>query len=780
MFGKIFVFLAFASALSAVLGYLLSAGKRDNLIKTARYSYYFLVLLIIITSVIHLSNILAHNFQITYVWQYSSKELPDFLLASTFYAGQEGSFLLWSLMVTLVGYFLIPYAKKHNYEWAVMGIYSLIIAFLTLILIFKSPFEYIWETFPNEGLTHSFMPENGRGLNPILQNYWMAIHPPILFVGYAAMTVPYAFAIAGLIKRDYRNWINVSMPWTLFATGILGFGIMLGGFWAYETLGWGGFWGWDPVENSSLLPWMIAITLVHTLLVQRKTGGLIKTNLILAILSFILVLYATFLTRSGILGETSVHSFADPGKFIYGLLVIFQISFLVLGVAAILYRLKDISKNKLEFSPSSREFILSLGSVMLLVSAVVIFLGTSWPIITEILGITKSSVEIEFYNTWNLPIIIGILFLNGASIYLQWKSTDIQSFRKNIIIALIIATIPTVIIIIFGVTQLGLIILTIASIFALYINAQKISKVIKRKPGSTGAYIAHAGLAIMMFGVLASGPMSKTENLSLDYGVTKSALGYNFTFIGKEQIEKQYTDREKYQYLVEVERNGSKTILTPIVNWSDFNQREAPFLEPSINTIFTGDLYVSPHNVETKLDIPYIILQKGENDVLVSDDTIKITFQKFDMSKIMNDQETQAAHLGAIIDLTYNEFSYTDTVFTELDMSTGNSEAIWRQIPNTEFEIGFLHFIQNRENMPMSKAVIAMKKIDTPLPEPREVLNIEATFKPFIWLVWVGVVGVFIGMMFSIAKYRRRTTPVQVEPTIQFDEVKITEQQYNH
>ncbi len=773
MIGKIFVFLAFASAISAVLGYLFSVGKRENLIKTARYSYYALLVMILIISIIHLSNILAHNFQVTYVWQYSSRELSDFLLASTFYAGQEGSFLLWSLMVALIGYFLIPYARKHNYEWAVMGIYSLILTFLTIILIFKSPFEYIWETFPDEGLTPSFMPENGRGLNPILQNYWMAIHPPILFIGYSAMTVPYAFALAGLIKRDYKNWINVSLPWTIFATGILGFGIMLGGFWAYETLGWGGFWGWDPVENSSLLPWIIAVTLVHTMLVQRRTGGLIKTNLILSIMSFVLVLYATFLTRSGVLGDTSVHSFADPGKFIYALLVIFQITFFTLGISAIILRLKDISRQKLEFNPSSREFILSLGSVMLLVSAAVIFLGTSWPLITEILGVTKSSVEIEFYNTWNLPLIIGILLLNGASIYLSWKSTDLKNLKRNIITALIVSAIPTIIIIAFGVTQIGLIILAYSSIFALYINSKKIIKIIRQKPRSIGAYLSHAGLAIMMLGVLASGPMSQTDHLSLKLGEKQTTLGHHFTFIGKEQIEKQYPDREKYQYLIEVERNGSKTILTPIVNWSDFNAREAPFLEPSIKTIFTGDLYVAPLNVETRLEIPYVIVQKGETAIFEDFDNAKLSFVKFDMSQIMQEQTTHIAKLGAVIELQLSDTAYTDTLYTSLDMHTGNSDAIWKTIPNSNFEIGFLYFIQNRENMPLSKAVIAIKEINASLPEPTEAINLEITFKPFIWLVWVGVIFIFAGMMISITKYQKKNQPEPVKSISKAEEVKI-------
>ena len=166
----------------------------------------------------------------------------------------------------------------------------------------------------------------------------------MLFIGYAAMTVPFVFALAGLIKKEFHEWINIALPWTLAASALLGLGIMLGAFWAYETLGWGGFWGWDPVENSSLIPWLTSVALIHTMLVQRKTKGLIRTNFALAIISFVLVLYATFLTRSGILGDISVHSFGEPGKLVYTLLMGFQITFTLIAVLVFIIRFKDISK----------------------------------------------------------------------------------------------------------------------------------------------------------------------------------------------------------------------------------------------------------------------------------------------------------------------------------------------------------------------------------------------------------------------------------------------------
>ncbi len=167
-----------------------------------------------------------------------------------------------------------------------------------------------------------FVPLDGHGLNPLLQNFWMIIHPPMLFLGFSSLAVPFVLAVAALGQRNYKNWMNSALPWVLFSALALGAGLMLGGYWAYGVLGWGGWWGWDPVENSSLVPWIVTIILVHTMLVQIVTGKLVRTNFVLAILAYLLVVYSTFLTRSGILANSSVHSFVDPGTFAYVLLVL--------------------------------------------------------------------------------------------------------------------------------------------------------------------------------------------------------------------------------------------------------------------------------------------------------------------------------------------------------------------------------------------------------------------------------------------------------------------------
>jgi cytochrome c biogenesis factor len=328
LLGNIAVIVGFIASLLGMAAYFRSI-EQPRLIGVARAGFHVTVTTVLVSSLILLILIVKHQFQFHYVWAYSSRELPLGLLMSTFYAGQEGSFLLWTLMVSIIGVVLLIYTQKRDNEREVMGVYSSILAFLMMLLIVKNPFA------PIEG---NMIPADGRGLNPLLQNFWMQIHPPILFLGFAAMAPPFALAIAALMRRRYQDWVVSSLPWVLGGSMLLGLGISLGGFWAYETLGWGGWWGWDPVENASLIPWLISVALIHTMLTQKRTKGLVLTNFILAILAFVLVLYSTFLTRSGVLGEASVHSFVDPGRFSFTLLVLFMFAFTDVGFALLFGR----------------------------------------------------------------------------------------------------------------------------------------------------------------------------------------------------------------------------------------------------------------------------------------------------------------------------------------------------------------------------------------------------------------------------------------------------------
>ena len=434
MIGQILIHLLFATALIGTGFYAFALKGNERAADIGRFLFRFTTIGIVISFLAILWLVFNHRFEYHYVWNYSSRELQAWYLFAAGYAGQEGSFLLWTLWVAVLGVALSAFGRRKGMESEIMVFYSLILVFLLLLLVIKNPFAYVWETFAKDGVADGFVPQNGKGLNPLLHNVWITIHPPILFTGFAAMSAPFALAMAGLLKRDYQNWVKHALPWTLYSTAILGFGIMLGGFWAYETLGWGGFWAWDPVENSSLIPWLVSAALVHTMIIQKKTGGLVKTNIILASLSFILVLYSTFLTRSGVLGDTSVHSFVDPGMFAYVMLIAFMSTFLLIALSIMYLRRKDLLYSSASFSMQSREFLMSIGSALLLGSAIIVFIGTSWPLFAEIIKQPKVAIDPAFYNSTHLPLVILIMFMNAISLIARWKGKSLIPNYKSLIL----------------------------------------------------------------------------------------------------------------------------------------------------------------------------------------------------------------------------------------------------------------------------------------------------------------------------------------------------------
>jgi len=749
MFGKLLVYVLFAVALGSAAAYMIAIRKEsEKILNIGRYLYYSLTGGIIAMSVYLLFNILNNNFQFTYIWSYSSTNLPLHLLISSFYAGQEGSFLLWTLLLTILGVFLLPYARKHGYETWVMAIYSLLILFLLLIMIVKSPFMMIWESFPDQNLEPGFMPQDGRGLNPILQNYWIAIHPPILFIGYAAMTVPFVFAVAGLFKRDYYNWIKIAIPWTLFASGILGLGIMMGGFWAYETLGWGGFWAWDPVENASLHPWLIAVALVHTMLVQKSTRGLVKTNFTLAILGFVLVLFATYLTRSGVLGEASVHSFVDPGQIVNILLVLLMLFFTVGSFLILLLRIKDMPKAKVGFKFSSKEMWLSLGSILLIALTILVIYGTIRPILPEFLSGTKAALKPEHFNMFAAPISILILLLNAVSIYLNWRDSKWNIVFKNILLALILSLAATVISYFYGITNFEYLLLGWTAWFSLFVNIELIIKHIRKNPKLLGAFLSHLGISALILGTIASGAYSVTEPLSLSFNKEVKALGYNFTLTGKEQIQKQFKDREKYSYLIQVEKeDGSKSVAAPVVYWSDFNNFESPFFEPGINRYLTSDLYISPKTWEFDKMTPSPVLTKGQSTAVSFDSNIVVKFAGFDMSKSTTSQKSSTFQFGIVVDYSIYNKQITDTLYMEMSVDGSRMSPIPEVIPGTDIQI-MVEGFNPQDNMANTEISLMIAK---------EIFFVDATIKPFINLVWFGVIALVFGFFISIGRYITKT-----------------------
>ncbi len=756
MIGQILIHLLFGLSVGSAISYWFAWFKQDDAYaKVGRTLFSILSFGLFLSASMLIINIIQHRFEYTYVYSYSSRELPLHLLIATFYSGQEGSFLLWTLLVSLIGVILTPYARRHGYETAAMSMYALILCFLTLLLVAKNPFSYYYETFAAQGITAADVPMNGKGLNPLLHNAWITIHPPILFMGFASMSVSFAFAMAGLLKRDYHRWITIALPWTLFATAILGFGIMLGGFWAYETLGWGGFWGWDPVENSSLIPWLVTVALVHTMLVQKRTHGLVKTNMALAITAFVMVLYSTFLTRSGVLGDTSVHSFVDPGKFAFWILLAFMTTFTLLGAWMVLSRRKDMNINREDFDPKTREFMLSIGAALVMASAVFVMVGTSWPVIMEIIGQPKVAVSIDFYNNVHRILVPAILLVNALSLMVQWRRTTRTLFMRQLVISGGATAVLTIATFVAGIRDGVNVVLAASAWFALLTNVQIGWTFIRTSPALAGAYISHLGIALLIFGVITTSTYNVHHHAVLVENVPTKVGDYTLTFTGKEQVEMHFKDREKFRYHVRIQSPSSDETVSAVLYWSDFNQRQSAFLEPGIRWGLMNDLYVTPAATDEEDVFFKRTVMRGTSTTLPFDSTRLVTLERFTMPMELGPAADGRMQMAAVVNIP----GQPEPIKAVTRISTGagmpSFEPVWEPIPGTSYAVGLFNITRNNDDPTKSTGVLGFRDTSKPVPTPRQVFTVDFSVKPLISLVWFGVITMVLGFAFSIVRYSR-------------------------
>lgn len=476
-----------------------------------------------------------HYFEYYYVYNHSDRSLAFKFLLSSIWEGQEGSFLLWALWHGIIGLVLMKTAKQ--WEAPVMTTISITQALLsTMILgiylfdlkIGNSPFILTRHQFPDAPIfqrpdyVHHIT--DGNGLNQLLQNYWMVIHPPVLFLGFSATIVPFAYAIAGLWKKDYTGWTKVSLPWLLFAVAILGLGILLGAMWAYESLSFGGYWAWDPVENASLVPWLVFVAALHTQLVYNATGHSLRATYVFYIIGYIFIIYSTYLTRSGALQDTSVHAFVDTGTSWQ--IKAFMWVFFLVPMGILISRYKNIPTIRQEENLMSRDFWMFIGSLILFLSGIYIIVATSLPVINTVFGTSLDVGEnVEFsYNRIQIFVAILIGVLTAFTQYLKYKKTDSKTFYKKVAVSTIISVVLSVSISYFGninfvkygVGFLAAIHLAIfGSVYAIVANLDYIRVGLKGNLKAAGASISHLGFGLMLLGILLSS--SKQEILSMNW-----------------------------------------------------------------------------------------------------------------------------------------------------------------------------------------------------------------------------------------------------------------------
>ena len=564
--GELAISISFLASVLATLAYTVDAKKNSatSLWWTIGNSAYILKGIVLLgASAILVHLIMTHQFQYYYVYNYTSKDLLPRYLFSAFYGGQEGSFMLWILFSFLVGIGLIRWTSR-TYRAPVMAVMAFTQVFLlSMILgwdlgsvhIGASPFRTLAEEMTNAPFIQNnpdFVPQDGTGLNDLLKSPWMMIHPPVLFVGFSMMTVPFAFAIAALWRERYQHWVGPALPWTLGANVSLLTAIFLGGYWAYVTLSFGGYWAWDPVENASLVPWLIGTAGIHTMLIQRKNSASQKGSLLLAILAYIAVVYETFLTRSGVLSDSSVHSFVDLG--LYNQLVLFMVVTTLLGLGMFFYRYKNMPKQNKDFGFLSREFMTFAGAMTIFTLGVVILIGTSSPILGRLFVDNPTPPDVSFYNDWSMPIamLMGLLTVLGQ--YLYWQRHDAESLSNALIYPLMFTSLLTLGTVIWAeIVNLYYIVYLFVAYFALIGNGDVMIRLLRRKPGMIGGTVTHVGFALLLLGILAS---SAYNEKMLDQEVR----AYNAAIERGEVTDEQGFPVQQKVNMVELKRGEPKVI----------------------------------------------------------------------------------------------------------------------------------------------------------------------------------------------------------------------------
>lgn len=533
--GRFSLIMAFFAAIISLFLYY-QASKENPLDsnkwkKMGRYAFFGHSLFVVFASIILYYLLINRFYEYRYVWVHVENNLSFGYVIAAFWAGQEGSLLFWLLCQVAVGLFLIRYARR--WENKIMVIVSVSQIFMTSLIlgisigdisIGMSPFlllRHVPENATSEFFQNPYyatMILDGNGLNPLLRNFWMMSHPPVLFVGFALALVPFAYAMAGLWKKEYTGWIRPSLPWTNLAIFFLGAGILLGGVWAYESLTFGGFWAWDPIENASLVPWLILVAALHLQLVARRKKENIFAAYLFTFLAFVFVIYSTYLTRSGVLAETSVHSFGNDGTGNHILIYLF--SMLLLALTTLFWHYKRIPSRENE-QPMSKEFWLFIAAMVMVLSSFQIIFTTSIPVWNKLFGtqLSPPADVVAHYNTWQLPFAVMVALLMALAHFLKWGQNDAKKYLSMMALSLSLSAVFTIAIsAVSGVSQLAHYIFLFSGLFALFSSLDMLFR-FRKSLGNTPALISHLGIALFFIAVLLT--FSQKEVIS------KNTSGYS-------------------------------------------------------------------------------------------------------------------------------------------------------------------------------------------------------------------------------------------------------------
>jgi cytochrome c-type biogenesis protein CcmF len=723
--------------------------------------------------------LLNHHFEVDYVYRYSSRELPTGYLFATFWAGQDGSFLLWAFWIASLGQ-ILSFTLTPVIRARVMTIFVPVLLVLLVLLLVRNPFApYIADA------GQSLHPADGIGLNPLLENPWMVIHPPTLFLGFAGLTVPFAFALAALIWGDDPEWYRRAWPWALFTFSALGLGVMLGGYWAYETLGWGGFWGWDPVEDGPLVPWLSTVALLHAIQVNRVRGGLRRTTLFLGLFGFTAALYETFLTRTGILDKFSNHSFSTLGGVANNIVLYFLLATAAGSLGMLIWRSCRIKSDITVWEkPNSREFGLALSVIVTGACALIVAVGMSAPLITGCavtlhLMPSQSSVSPDFFNKANFPEAVLLAIGMAVGPYLSWGGIDSKNL-KPLLPSLALAIVFTIVYCLVGVhiTHIRLrpvmLLLFFTCTFAVVANLQILgarlrprnTKIVVR---SAGGALAHIGAALILLGVVGLVLFTRKESPTLALGrpVSLNALPYQITYTG---MTSSLFDRDNNLKFRVADLDG-KPLFNEMMPFAVRNVEGTHQLlaRPSISIQWWGDLYFAFENGPEVLapnELHHFTIHRGETLLEQGD---RIMLKGYSIPPDVNAQVAK----GIIPDF----YPVTaELIVTNEDGKISNVAAV-----NTRYKDDPIAPAMPESLLPGTGSVpkaIAFEGVDPDsdvasfyIRDSNQPLitsfTIEVSTRPTIGLVWIGTLLLVIGGLLSMIRRagENKLSPIQPPST---------------
>ena len=711
----------------------LSRQSRETLSDRARHGLDIAVLGLLFASLILLVLLFTRAYRVEYVWAHVSNDLPALYVLSAFWAGQEGSFLLWALLAAVLG----RVVSRTAGEWAVpvLRLYLPSVVILVILTLVSGLFRLLPQ-----------IPPDGAGLNPLLRDPWMAIHPPVTFLGYVILAIPFAYAFAAMDRERPEEWIAPALRWSLIGWLTLGAGIIMGGFWAYKVLGWGGWWGWDPVENASLLPWLMSLALVHGLLLQRSRSKLARSNVLLALLAFVLVIYSAYLTRSGVLAEASVHTFGASSVGTW--LLLWLLAVLGYGLYRYSRAVGKLQSDELDEPFLSREVLLVVGLLVTVAIILLIGLGTSAPIISRLSGGEGAAVDISYYGRTTLPLGIFLALGIGLSVMLRWKGGR-EFSTVSLLAAVGVGGGATALALIAGIRPALHVCLAGSAAFALAVNLIGLGRTLAQSaPGRTGGYLSHAGAALMLIAIAAA-TTGRTGRADLIYRDPTRVLDYDLTFTGWIGLPDGKQAAE-----VELSRPGSpgRLILYPRL-YRQFGSGQMMIrAEPHISRGPARDLYLAPIRYLPPAEALGALgrsftLARGESRTV---EGITFTFEEFDLGGHGPGGEG-AGQVGARVAVT---------------AGSGRGVIVPRSSPGGEApppadlpgDIGGQLRLQ-RIDADAGRIVLLYLAPGTGLDGRAEggILSVELSEKPLMSILWAGVIMVLLGGLIAARRRSRES-----------------------